>query len=64
MTKDINQITNDVLLIYSYGYSCYYFRNTQSLFVSLQDYETSDKAMAEFKTDKVVWVEDVKSAIT
>lgn len=64
MVKNINQITDDVLMIYSPGHDCYYFRNVRSLLVSLQDYETPDKALAEFNTDKVIWGEDKKKALS
>ena len=63
MIKNINRITDDVLMIYSHGYDCYYFRNVRSLLVSLQDYETPGKALTEFNTDKVIWVEDKKKAM-
>jgi hypothetical protein len=43
MIKNINRITDDVLMIYSPGYDCYYFRNVRSLLVSLQDYEIRTK---------------------
>ena len=64
MIKNINRITDDVLMIYSPAYDCYYFRNVRSLLVSLQDYETTGKALAEFNTDKVKWVEDKKKALS
>lgn len=63
MIKNINHITDDVLMIYSPGYDCYYFRKVRSLLVSLQDYETPDKALVEFNTDKIIWVEDKKKAM-
>lgn len=55
MVKNINQ---EVQLIYSPGYDCYYFRHIQSLFVSSQDYKTPSKALADFRAKNVIWVED------
>jgi len=50
-------------MIYSPGYDCYYFRNVRTLLVSSQDYESPDNALAEFNTDKIIWVEDKKKAL-
>ncbi len=50
-------------MIYSPGYDCYYFRNVRTLLVSSQDYEGPDKALSEFNTDKIIWVEDKKKAL-
>ena len=60
MVKNVNQ---DVLLLYSTDTDCYYFRNSQTTFISLQTYRTQDVALADFEAKKVIWVEDKKNEL-
>jgi soluble P-type ATPase len=58
MVKNVNQ---DVLLLYSTDTDSYYFRNSQTTFISLQAYRTQDIALADFEAKKVIWVEETNN---
>lgn len=58
MAKNVNQ---DVLLLYSTDTDCYYFRNSQTTFISLQTYRTQDIALTDFEAKKVIWIEETNN---